>query len=301
MDPVRTVAGKATAESQSLFQTILEKAPGVIGAIIALVIFWILGALLKKFMLRKLAEHNTDDQTAMLIAKISHVIMIVIGITIGLKMIGIDIVALVGLFGLGIGVGVQDVLKNFLAGIMIIIQQPFKVGDLIQVKEYMGIVESIENRATFIRTLDGQRVIIPNGDVYNNSVTNFSAHPERRIVILVGVEYESDLAVAAETVLKALQKNTLVLKYPEPRVFFEEFGDSSISLSARFWVDIQQNYFEIKSVIIQEIKHALDEVGISIPFPIRTLKIDREQEINVLLNQASKEKTPEKPTSPPSV
>ncbi len=280
MNSINNVAGKTVSESTSFFSTIVDKAPNFFIALIVVVIFWFLGGILKGLILRKLGARNTDDHTAILIAKITRIGMLVVGMTIGLKLIGIDIVALVGLFGLGIGFAVQDVLKNFLAGMMIIIQEPFKIGDMIQVKEYLGVVESIENRATYIKTLDGQRVIIPNADVYNNSVTNFSAHAERKITVVVGVDYKTDLSLAAETILKTLKNNPLVLKFPEPQVFFDEFADSSINVSARFWIDVQQNFFEVKSVVIQQIKHSLDEVHINIPFPIRTIQIEKNDEKN---------------------
>lgn len=287
-----SVANKTISESTSFFGNIVDKAPTFFLALIIIIVFWFLGTILRGVVLRKLGARNTEDHTALLIAKITRIGMLVIGMTIALKLIGIDIVALVGLFGLGIGFAVQDVLKNFLAGMMIIIQEPFKIGDLIQVKEYLGVVESIENRATYIKTLDGQRVIIPNADVYNNSVTNFSAHPERRVTVEVGVEYKTDLALAAETIINTLKGNPQVLKFPEPQVFFDEFADSSINLSARFWIDIQQNFFEMKSVLLQQIKHSLDEVHISIPFPIRTIQIDRGGEIDSMLSKKTEKTTP---------
>ena len=116
---------------------------------------------------------------------------------------------------------------------MILIQQPFRIGDVIKVGDYIGIVEAIESRSTNIKTFNGQRIIIPNADVFSQSVTNFSAHPERRSELVVGVDYSCNLAQAGNIVLNILKTHNQILQNPEPTVLFTEFGDSSINISCK--------------------------------------------------------------------
>lgn len=262
-------------ESPSFFQIILEKIPSFFGALFVLGIFWILGSILKKAVLRQLGSRNIEDHTSIFISNLAHIGMLAIGFTTALKIIGIDVIALVGLFGFGMGMAVKDLLKNFIAGIMIFLQEPFKIGDVIKVQDYVGKVENIENRATIIKNFDGQEIIIPNSDVYNNSITNYSSFVERRMSVDVKVDYGTNLALAAETLFVMLQKNDKILQTPPPQIFFETFAASSITLSLKFWVNSKTgNILKIKSNMIPEIKKAFDDEGIKIPFPIRTLQFD---------------------------
>ncbi len=265
-----------TVSEPSFFQTILEKIPSFLGAFAILIIFWILGNIIKKAVLRQLGSRNIEDHTSIFLSNLAHIGMLAIGFTTALKVIGIDVIALVGLFGFGMGMAVKDLMKNFIAGIMIFIQEPFKIGDVIKVQDYIGKVENIENRATYIKNFDGQEIIIPNADIYNNSITNLSTFSERRMSINVKLDYKTNLALAAKTLFTLLQNNPKIMKTPPPQIFFEEFADSSINLSVKFWMDSKKaNILKVKSDLIPEIKKAFDDAGIKIPFPVRTLQFDK--------------------------
>jgi small-conductance mechanosensitive channel len=267
------VIGVATDVEQTLIQKVLEKAPAVLGAIAVVLACFFLANIFKAIVRKTLARKNADDNVILLVGKVTYIGTLIIGLTVALRMVGIDITAVVGLFGMGLAFALQDILKNFVAGALILIQKPFLVGDVISVGEYMGKIESIESRATNIKTFDGQRVIIPNADVFSNSVTNFSAHPERRLELVVGVGYETDLAKAGEIVMNVIKNHKSVLENPAPSVIFTDFGDSSINISAKYWIQLDVNLFAVKSNILQEVKLEFDKAGINIPFPIRTLDI----------------------------
>jgi len=253
------------------FMWLLEKTPVVFGAIAIIFITFIFGKIVKRTVVKALSKHNADDQVVLMVGKVSHIGTMILGFTIALELVGVDISPVVGLIGLGFGFALQDIIKNFVCGGIILLQEPFRIGDVIKVGEYLGKVEAIEARSTNIKTFNGQRVIIPNADMFSSSVTNFSSHPERRLEIVVGVHYDTDLNTASKILMETVKKHNGVLANPSPSVIHKEFADSSINISVKFWVDKDSNIFGIRSEIIVLIKEAFDEAHISIPYPIRTV------------------------------
>ena len=294
-------AAATAGETQSVFMGIINKIPMFFGALAVVFICFMLASLAKNMVRRSLANRNADDNAILMMGKVTYFSVMILGITIALKMLGIDITSIVGLFGVGIGFALQDVIKNFVSGGLILIQKPFHVGDVIKVGEYIGKVEVIESRATFIKTFDGQRVIIPNADVFSTSVTNFSAHPERRLEIAVGVAYGTNLAQAGQIIMNILEHHESVLANPKPTVIFTDFADSSINISAKFWVDRTAKIFAIRSNILQEIKIAFDQSGVNIPFPIRTLHMEDEDMLRVALQSQVQKKVQTPQINPQNV
>lgn len=290
---IGSTAADAAGETQTMFTAILDKVPSILGAIFIIVLSFFIAGVLKRLAKNSLATHDADDNAILMVGKVAHAGTMILGVTIALKMIGIDVTSIVGLFGVGIGFALQDVIKNFVSGALILIQKPFHVGDVIQVGEYLGKIESIETRATNIRTFNGQRVIIPNADVFSMSVTNYSAHPERRLELVVGVDYSTDLAEAGQIVMNILKNHESTLDNPSPVVNFTDFGDSSINISAKFWVQTTSSIFAIRSNILQKVKIAFDQASIGIPFPITTLKMDDGDmlSVNALEKQNAQAKT----------
>jgi len=265
------IASSGGSKIIQMFIWLLDKAPLFFGALAVVFITFILAKITKNTVIKSLSKHNTDDQVVLLVGKVSYLCMMIVGFTVALEIIGIDISPIVGLVGLGFGFAIQDIIKNFVSGALILIQEPFKIGDVIKAGEYIGKVEAIEARSTNIKTFNGQRVIIPNADMFSNSVTNFSSHPERRLEIVVGVHYDTNLNEAMKILSNVMSDHTAVLETPAPTTIFSEFGDSAINISAKFWVDKDSKIFAIRSELISQIKVAFDNANISIPYPIRTL------------------------------
>ncbi len=287
--PISTV-NAVSQDGGGMISTVFAKAPLFFGAIAVVVISFLLASVLRRTVMNSLAEHNTDDQVAILVGKVTHIGVLILGATIALKIIGIDITSIVGMFGLAFGFALQDIIKNFVCGALLLIQQPFRIGDVIKVGEYVGKVQAIESRSTNIRTFEGQQVIIPNADVFSMSVTNFSAHPERRLELVVGVDYSTDLNKAANIVLNILKSHSDVLQNPAPSVVFTDFDASCINISAKYWIDVTSSLWGIKSAVLREVKDAFDKAGINIPFPIQTLDF-KDEKIEELF---SKENNPVK-------
>lgn len=183
-----------------------------------------------------------------------------------------DIIATLGLSSVAIGFAFQDIFKNFLAGILILLQQPFRIGDQIIVNDYEGTVDRIDIRTTEIITYGGERVVIPNSTVFTSVVQVRTALGHRRTDLAVGVDYNTPLSQAADILERTISQVEGVLDKPAPEIDLVGFGDSSIDFMIRYWTLPQQKQVRhVKTRAILSIKQAFDKADINIPYPIRTL------------------------------
>lgn len=183
------------------------------------------------------------------------------------------ILAGAGLLGLGLAFAFQDIAANFISGIFISFRKPLHLGDIVKVKGYMGKVLEINLRDTVVKTFQGEYVIIPNKEIFQNAIENYSMLGKRRVDLNVGVSYGDDLEKVKRITLEALKGIPNLSKEEETSLFFNKFGDSSINFVVRIWVNTpeQPAFLEVTSEAIIRIKKAFDANNISIPFPIRTL------------------------------
>lgn len=209
---------------------------------------------------------------------LSRVIAIV-GITLAfltaLATMGVDIGALIaalGLTSLAIGLALKDTIENAITGVLLLIQRPFKVGDVIKVSDVTGTVADVAIRTTNIKTFDGLHVLIPNRHVYNEVITNWTYYPTRRVTLTLGVAYETDLAQAYRVLSEAIAATPGVLAEPALTVSFEGFDENSIRMVFRCWIDWQTTSpIDIQTQLTQVIMDVARRAGINIPFPIRTV------------------------------
>ncbi|AFZ33701.1 MscS Mechanosensitive ion channel [Stanieria cyanosphaera PCC 7437] len=183
-----------------------------------------------------------------------------------------DIIATLGIGTVAIGFAFQDIAKNFLAGIILLVEEPFRMGDEVVIDDYQGRVEHISIRTTEIRTYEGEKILLPNATVFTNAVRVKTAYVSRRTDLAVGVDYNTSLAEASQVLAGAIASVPGVLSEPSPEVDLVEFGDSSINLIVRYWTLPQQKQArQVKTKAILAIKTAFDAARINIPYPIRTL------------------------------
>jgi small conductance mechanosensitive channel len=183
-----------------------------------------------------------------------------------------DIIGLLGLSSVAIGFAFQDIFKNFLAGILLLLQEPFQLGDQIIVEGYEGTVEEIAIRSTQIRTYRGEQIVIPNAVVFTNVVQVRTAFSYRRTDLEIGVDYNTPLPEAVETLLRAVSQVPGVLSQPEPEVDIEGFGESSIDMIVRYWTEPDRpSVRRTQTKVAIALKAACDRANINIPYPIRTL------------------------------
>jgi small conductance mechanosensitive channel len=205
------------------------------------------------------------------IVNVTGKVLWVVVFMIALQRLGIEIgplVAGLGVTGFIIGFACQESLANLAAGIMIALNQPFQVGDLVEVGGVLGFVDETNMMATTLHTPDNKKIIAPNGSVWGSTITNYSALDTRRVDLVMGISYSSDIGNAKDVIHAVLKENDKVLGQPESTVEVVEMADSSVNLVVRPWcktVDYWNVYFSINHAV----KEALDQAGIEIPFPQR--------------------------------
>ena len=195
-----------------------------------------------------------------------------------LGVFGVPLTALgtaVGLIGLGISFALKDIIANFISGIFIMINRPFKIGDQIKVEGEEGTVQDIQIRATAIKTYDGRKVIVPNSKLYSGTVINNTAYDERRFDVVVGIGYADDIEKAKELAAETLEEAEGVEVEPQPQVLVNELGGSSVNLKLRGWTKPSKaNMVASASEVTQLVKQKYDSKGIDIPYPIRTVYME---------------------------
>lgn len=256
----------------------LEALPSLLIALLVFVGFMIAAGIARK-LAKRLSEGATDDKSLQnLFGTAARVAVLVIGAFVAASILfpGLgagDLVGVLGLSSVAIGFAFKDIFQNFLAGILILAQRPFHIDDQIVVSGYEGTVDDISIRSTFLRTYSGERVIIPNADVYNSPVTVRTAFDKRRTVFGTGIGYDEDIEAGREAILSALEGCDLVADSPSPQVYVSEHGDSSVNFDARYWTDSRvADVTAAKNEVATAVKYALDEAGIEIPYPYRTVE-----------------------------
>lgn len=181
-----------------------------------------------------------------------------------------SLVALIGAAGLAIGLALQGTLSNLAAGVMLVAFRPFKVGDFVEAAGQSGTVAEISLFFTELTTPDNVQIIVPNGDVWSSSITNFSYHDTRRCDLVFGVSYGSDLKAAEQAIHDCIAADPRAKSDPEPFVKVSNLGDSSVDFAVRVWC-ARPDYWDLKFDMTRAVKEAFDTRGIEIPFPTQTV------------------------------
>lgn len=227
---------------------------------------------------RSLEKTVKDLETRQLLSTLTRSTVIVLGILVALDQIpGVDITSFLaglGILGFTIGFALQDIARNFIAGILLLVRQPFDIGDAVEVAGHAGTVMEINVRDTVIKTWDGVMEILPNMDVYASPIVNYSELSDRRRTVMIGLGYGQDVERAKEVFLEAMRGVDGVLADPAPEILAEELGDSSLTLAARFWVNqVSHNLFGVHSEVVEAIDRAAEREGLDLPYPIQTVRL----------------------------
>lgn len=250
----------------------------IAGAII-IIISWVIAKMsagaIKREIVKKKGE-DVQESVLILVERMTTIIVLTVGITIAAAINGLNFTAVIGAMSLGIGFALKDVIGNFISGIIMLSQDRIRIGDLIKIEDVIGTIVSIDTRATILQSIDGTEVVIPNQSMLNETVVSFTTNPFRRLELIVGVDYNTDLPMVTSLVKGILEKDKDVVVKPEPLVLVDEFGDSSINIKVLFWIESSNNWMKIRSNLANRIKKTFNELNINIPFPIRTLKLDED-------------------------
>lgn len=243
-------------------------------AILALLIgFWLAGKARLFILYLSERSERIDTTLAVFFASFARYIIITITLIIVLETFGFkttSLVALLGAAGLAIGLALQGTLSNIAAGVMLLIFRPFKVDQYIRVAGEEGTVKSISLFTTEIDTGDNIRIIIPNSAVWGSSIVNVSYHPRRRIQLVFGIGYDSDINKAMATIRSVVNDHSATLHDPAPLVAVTNLGDSSVDIMLRFWVE-SGDFFPAQWDVTKSVKEAFDKDGIDIPYPTTTI------------------------------
>lgn len=267
------------------FSQLLEShvLPWSINILIALLIFvvgrlvigWahrLLGAVLVRF--------NVELILTEFIQQVVRVLLYVLLAIAILSQLGFDTTSLVAMLAAGslaVGLALKDSLQNFAAGVLLIVLKPFKVGDFVEVSGVTGFVEKVMLFSTLLRTTDNREITIPNGPIYNATLTNYSARDTRRVDLLFGISYDSDLRKAKQILQNLITADERILSEPESLVAVSDLADSSVNLTVRFWV-VTDAYWPVRFDFIEKVKLTFDEHGVEIPYPQMALHIQQAAE-----------------------
>ncbi len=250
---------------------------------VALLIFLVslyLAKWVSGMLLRVLERRKVNSGAERLISETVRWSIIVYGSVMALQQFA-DVTAFLaglGILGFTVGFALQDVMKNFAAGVLLLLQKPFRIGDNIAVASFEGTVTAIDLRSTEIHTFDGRTVIVPNAEVLNHAIINYTRSVHRRVELSVGVAFGSDLEQAQKLTLDAIRQVPALLDDPAPQVVFQNFGDSSMRLTVFYWVDTEKmSLLAAQDAGLKLIKRMFDEHHIHIPYPIRTVLTQSEK------------------------
>lgn len=254
-------------------EAFLAQLPYIVIGVIVFGVFVVVGRVLRKIVHAAGERTRLDVTLADLLGRISSFAIIVLGLFVAAVIMfpafkpG-DLIAGLGITSVAIGFAFKDVLQNFFAGILILWRRPFVVGDQIKTKDYEGTVEEINVRSTRLKTYDGERAVLPNGDVYTNAILVRTAYDRRRIRFTVGIGYPDSIEKARETIHQVLRETEGVLDDPGPWVYVSELAPSSVNFTVFFWTNSQQaNVLKVSDRVATGIKLALDRAGIDMPYP----------------------------------
>jgi len=270
--------GGAETGIQALISYFVSNIGNWIAGLVILIISWIIGGMAAKAIKNAIIKERDDVQESalILIERMTKILILTIGATIALAINGLNFTAVIGALSLGIGFALKDIIGNFISGVIMLAQSRIKIGDFINVNGILGTIVSIDTRATILQAIDGTEVVIPNQTMLGQTLISYTTNPFRRIDLAVGVDYKTNLPMVTSLIKAVIDKDEDIVVKPEPLILVDEFGDSSITIMIRFWVESSANWQKIRSNLAHRIKKAFDEVGVNIPFPIRTLKLDED-------------------------
>lgn len=265
---------KALAQIDSWLDTATQLLPNVITALVFIIVMWYVARLIG-FLVQKTATTRGRANLGQVFGGFLRWAVFAFGGLLALTIVlpnlnPADLVAGLGIGSVAIGFAFKDILQNWLAGMLLLLNQPFNVGDEVKVRGHEGTVERIESRATLIRTYDGQRVIIPNADLYTDVVQVITAYDARRMEMDFGIGYDDNIDEACQIMLDAVSGIEGIEPDPAPQALPWSLDASWVTIRVRWWVKPDGPIIGTRVSVLKSVKAALDKAGIDIPFEIQT-------------------------------
>lgn len=232
---------------------------------------------------RALGRTRADRMAVSLVARLVRVLLVVAAVLVALAVAGVPVgpaLAGLGVAGIAVALAMQNILENFIAGLILLARKPFRAGDQIGSNDLEGTVEEIDLRVTRLRSFDGEMILIPNIEVFQNPIVNFTRQGARRAHLFVGVDYRDDHDSAREVIRAAVARVEGVHNEPPPEVWLAELGESSVDFELVYWTAPQRLLSRrVQDRVLAAVKTAIADAGMTIPWPIRTLVMDSRVEI----------------------
>jgi small conductance mechanosensitive channel len=249
--------------------------PKLVAALIVLLVFWGIHSVLRRILNRSLSGRTTM-LAADILRKLLKYTVLGIGGLMAASQLGFNVLSMLaglGVAGLAVGLAAKDTMANFIAGLIILWDRPFALGDDVEIGDTQGFVRHIEMRTTKLEDSDGNDVTLPNSEVVSKRIVNYTRTPRVRIRIPVGIDYRADLAAARACLLSCAGGDDRLLATPAPAVVVRELAESSVKVELHLWVADPERRQAIRSEYLERAKRALEAGGISIPFPQREVRL----------------------------
>lgn len=268
---------QAWASLEGFARGLAERLPLIGVGFLVFLGFWLAGNLVKGAVCRVIRRAYGEEGLGRAIGRLARFFVLLTGFLVAAVIIfpGVtpaDVLAVLGLGSVAIGFAFKDIFQNFLAGVLILARRPFRIGDQVRTGQLEGTVEDINLRATVLKTYDGERVVVPNSNIYTDPVVVRTAYGKRRSRFTVGIGYPDDIRTAKRVILTKLAAIDGVLDEPAPWVRTVELAPSSVNLEVFYWTRaFQADVLRVGDEVATTIKYALDEAGIDMPYPVQTV------------------------------
>ncbi|MFT2091525.1 mechanosensitive ion channel family protein [Paraglaciecola sp. 2405UD69-4] len=265
---------ESITEAQSLlvelWQNFMYRLPGIGIGLVVMVIFVLVASPLSKVLLKPASSSFTPLISSVLQRSIS-LFFILLGCYLFLYLAGLTgfavaIVSGTGVVGLILGFAFRDIAENFISSLLLTVQRPFKIGDIVQVNGSTGIIQKVTARATTLVDFDGNHIQIPNATIYKGVIKNLTANPLMRGHFMLGVGYDADIKKAEQIALSVIEKHGNILRDPEPQILIDNLGPSTYNLKVYFWVNVEEtSVLKMSSVLMRQLVEEYNQCGISMP------------------------------------
>lgn len=277
--------GAAWTKLEGMVQGSIRLLPNIVVALVVFALFWVVAKFARQLVKRVTRKRKNARNLGLVLGRLVQGLLIAVGLFLALSIVipslkpG-DLVQLLGVSGVAVGFAFRDILQNFLAGILILLTEPFQIDDQIVFKSFEGTVEQIQTRATTIRTYDGRRIVIPNAELFTNAVTVNTAFEKRRLQYDVGIGYGDDVDRAKQIILDALGTLDGVLNDPAPEALVVELADSTINIRVRWWIDPPRraDALQTRDCVLTCLNRVLVSNGIDLPFPTQQILFHNQTE-----------------------
>jgi small conductance mechanosensitive channel len=265
-------------ESWQTVQAMIEKffslLPQLVLGIVIFTVFLLLALAVRWGVDRFARRHRHARNLSLVLGRLAQAVVLALGLLVAATVVApsfhtADLIKVLGIGGIAIGFAFRDILQNFLAGILLLLHEPFRLGDQIKMDEFEGTVEEIETRATVIKTYDARRVVIPNGEVFTKAVIVNTAYGKRRSEHIVGIGYGDDIETAKQVIRDAVKGVRGVLNDPAPDALVVELADSSVQILVWYWFSPPEyrNMVKVRDEVLVAMKRKITEAGIDMPYP----------------------------------